>query len=76
MWCAVTVTAIIVSFPGYNFLMTVLFERRFINHIASWLLHGSFKNAWLRYGQLKELELLLRVRTVWNPVDAGDCSLQ
>jgi hypothetical protein len=56
--------------------MTVLFERRFINHISSWLLHGSLKNAWLRVGQLKELEFLLRVRTVCNPVDAGDCSLQ
>jgi len=56
--------------------MTVLFERRFINYIASWLLQGSLKNAWLRVGQLAELEFLLRVGTVFNPVDAGDCSLQ
>jgi hypothetical protein len=56
--------------------MTVLFERRFINHIASWLLRGSLKNAWLRVGQLKELEFLLRVRTVCNPVNDGDSSLQ
>jgi len=56
--------------------MTVLFERRFINHISSWLLHGSLKNAWLRVGRLKELEFLLRVRTLCDPVDAGDCSIQ
>ena len=58
--------------------MTVLFERRFINNIALWLLHGSLKNAWLRVGQLKELAFLLRVRvrTVRSPVDAGNCSLQ
>jgi hypothetical protein len=56
--------------------MTVLFERRFINYIASWLLQGSLKNAWLLVGQLEQLEFLLLVRTVCNLVDAGDSSLQ
>jgi hypothetical protein len=56
--------------------MTSLFERRFINYIASWLFQGSVKNAWLRVGQLEELEFLFRVRTLCNPVDAGDCFLQ
>jgi hypothetical protein len=38
--------------------MAVLFERRFINHIASWLLQSSLKNSWLQVGQLEELEFL------------------